>query len=74
MFAQYLSRVMEKHRLGNAEMEEAMELVMEGAVPPVQVAAFLAALRARGETPAMLPAAVFAHIQAHRLYGWRPSP
>ena len=28
----------------------------------------------RGEVPAMLPPTVFAYIQEHNLYGWRPSP
>jgi len=72
MFAPYLSRVMEKHRLGNAEMEEAMEMVMEGTVPPVQVAAFLAALRARGETPAEIGGAARVLLRKARTVPVRP--
>lgn len=37
---------------------------------PVSSSAIREQLR-RGETPAMLPPAVFAYIQAHRLYGWQ---
>ena len=37
---------------------------------PVSSSAVREQLR-RGETPAMLPPAVFAYIQAHRLYGWQ---
>jgi anthranilate phosphoribosyltransferase len=72
MFAPYLSRVMEKHRLGSTEMEEAMELLMEGTVPPVQVAAFLAALRARGETPAEIGGAARVLLRKARTVQVRP--
>lgn len=58
MFTHYLSKVMEKHNLAASEMEEAMEILVEGSVPPVQVAAFLAALRTKGETSSEIIGAV----------------
>lgn len=58
MFAQTLSKVIERKNLESAEMEEAMEALVEGSVPPVQTAAFLAALRAKGETKEEIGGAV----------------
>ena len=58
MFAQTLSKVIERKNLESAEMEEAMEALVEGSVPPVQTAAFLTALRAKGETKEEIGGAV----------------
>ena len=58
MFAQTLSKVIERKNLESAEMEEAMEALVEGNVPAVQTAAFLAALRAKGETKEEIGGAV----------------
>ncbi len=58
MFAQTLSKVIERKNLESAEMEEAMEALVEGSVSPVQTAAFLAALRSKGETKEEIGGAV----------------
>ena len=58
MFKARLIQAMEGNSLTEREMEEAMEALLEEAVPPLQVAAFLAALRARGETPEEITGAV----------------
>ncbi|NLB82636.1 MAG: anthranilate phosphoribosyltransferase [Synergistaceae bacterium] len=58
MFKARLVQAMEGNSLTEREMEEAMEALLEEPVPPLQVAAFLAALRARGETPEEITGAV----------------
>lgn len=58
MFKARLIQAMEGNSLTEREMEETMEALLEEAVPPLQVAAFLAALRARGETPEEITGAV----------------
>ena len=58
MFKARLVQAMEGNSLTEREMEEAMEALLEESVPPLQVAAFLAALRARGETPEEITGAV----------------
>ncbi|GAB1487398.1 hypothetical protein MASR2M79_24550 [Aminivibrio sp.] len=58
MFKTRLAQAMEGNSLSASEMEEAMEALLEEPVPPLQVAAFLAALRARGETAEEITGAV----------------
>ncbi len=43
-------QVMERRDLSQEEMSEAMETIMSGQATPVQIAGFLVALRAKGET------------------------
>ncbi len=50
MLRESLEKVLTRRDLTAEEMAAAMEAVMEGRVPEVQVAAFLAALRVKGET------------------------
>jgi anthranilate phosphoribosyltransferase len=45
-----LARLADGHHLSEAEAEAAFEAIMSGAVTPAQIAAFLMALRVRGET------------------------
>ncbi|MFA5205933.1 MAG: anthranilate phosphoribosyltransferase, partial [Lentisphaeria bacterium] len=52
-----LANLMARRDLTTAEMTTAMEAVMSGAAPAAQVAAFLTALRLKGETAAELAAA-----------------
>src|SRR5713226_6819170 len=49
-FLQYLHAVAERRSLGTAEASEAMEAILAGDVSPAQIAAFLTALRMKGET------------------------
>ena len=49
-FLQYLHAVAERRNLGTAEASEAMEAILAGDVSPAQIAAFLTALRMKGET------------------------
>ena len=58
MFRTRLAQAMEGNSLTATEMEEAMEALLEEPAPPLQVAAFLAALRARGETAEEITGAV----------------
>lgn len=50
MLRESLEKVLTRTDLTSEEMAGAMEAIMEGRVPEVQVAAFLAALRVKGET------------------------
>jgi len=52
-----IEKVLEKKNLDYFEMKDAMDAIMEGTQHPIQVAAFLAALRAKGETPEEIRAA-----------------
>lgn len=45
-----LLRVMERHDLSQDEMADVMETIMSGQATPAQIAGFLVALRAKGET------------------------
>lgn len=49
MLREYLEKVLTRTDLTAEEMAHAMEAIMEGQVPEAQVAAFLAALRVKGE-------------------------
>jgi anthranilate phosphoribosyltransferase len=49
-FLQYLHAVAERRSLDTAEASEAMEAILAGDVSPAQIAAFLMALRMKGET------------------------
>ncbi|HEY2772564.1 MAG TPA: anthranilate phosphoribosyltransferase [Candidatus Binatia bacterium] len=53
-----LARLVEKQDLSDSEMTGAMTAIMDGQAAPAQIAAFLTALRAKGETVAELVAAV----------------
>jgi len=46
----FLAKVADGHSLSESEAEAAFEVIMSGAATPVQLAAFLMALRVRGET------------------------
>ena len=49
-FLQYLHAVAERRSLGTQDASEAMEAILAGDVSPAQIAAFLTALRMKGET------------------------
>lgn len=49
-FLDYLHRITAGHHLAAAEAEQAMGLILEGAATTPQIAAFLVALRMKGET------------------------
>ncbi len=49
-FLDYLHRITAGHPLTAAEAEQAMDLILEGAATTPQIAAFLVALRMKGET------------------------
>ena len=46
----YLHRVTDRHHLTAGEAREAMQAILDGDATPVQIAAFLTALRMKGET------------------------
>ncbi|MBM3514191.1 MAG: anthranilate phosphoribosyltransferase [Alphaproteobacteria bacterium] len=52
-----ISRLADGHVLSEAEAEQAFEAIMSGAVSPAQIAAFLMALRVRGEAVSELTGA-----------------
>lgn len=54
---QILGRLIEGQNLASAEMEAAMNGIMEGQWTPVQIAGFLVALRIKGEAPGEIAAA-----------------
>jgi anthranilate phosphoribosyltransferase len=65
MIQTLLSRVLDGHDLTEAEAREAMGSIMEGEATPAQIAGFLVALRAKGETAeeiAGCAAAMRAHV------------
>ena len=73
MFVRTLSKVLDRNDLGCAEMEEAMEALVEGSVPSEQAPAFLAALRTKGETRTEIGGAARALLKkAKTLPGTRP--
>lgn len=57
MLREHLEKLLTRTDLTAEEMAAAMEAIMEGQVPEVQVAAFLAALRVKGETVEEISAA-----------------
>ncbi len=57
MFKKYLDKVVKGKDLAEKEMEEAMRLIMEGEFTSEQLAAFLVALRIKGETIDEIPGA-----------------
>jgi anthranilate phosphoribosyltransferase len=59
-----LGRLIEGNPLHPAEMETAMQGIMDGAWTPAQIAGFLVALRIKGETPMEIAAA--ARILRHK--------
>ncbi|MBI4168670.1 MAG: anthranilate phosphoribosyltransferase [Acidobacteria bacterium] len=59
-----LARVVEGGVLSPAEAREAFEAIMDGRVPPARLAAFLVALRMRGETVGEI--AAFARVMRER--------
>lgn len=54
---QALARVVDRHELSAEQMDGAMTQIMAGDAPPVQIGAFLSALRTRGETVTEITAA-----------------
>lgn len=50
MLKRFIARVVEGKDLSEEESGEAMGLIMEGEVPPTQIASFITALRMKGET------------------------
>lgn len=57
MFNDYLHKLLKGESLTLEETATAMALLMEGEVTPVQIAAFMIALRMKGETPAEIAGA-----------------
>jgi anthranilate phosphoribosyltransferase len=51
MIAAALARLLDGHDLGRAEARAVMDEIMRGEATPAQIAGFLVALRAKGETP-----------------------
>lgn len=65
-----LDRLTERHNLSPAEAEFAFAELMDGKMTPSQAGAFLLTLRAKGETPQEMSAAVQAALRrAHRVEG-----
>jgi anthranilate phosphoribosyltransferase len=50
MLRRFINKVVEGRNLSREESGEAMSVIMEGEVPPSQIASFLTALRMKGET------------------------
>ena len=50
MIPQLLAKLVEKKDLSESEMEKAFEFIMDGKATPAQIAAFITALRMKGET------------------------
>lgn len=50
MLKELIARVVEGHNLSREEASQAMSIIMEGQATPPQIAAFLTALRMKGET------------------------
>lgn len=68
--ATILDRLTERHNLTSAEAEHAFAALMDGEMTPSQAGAFLLTLRAKGETPAEMNAAVqSALLRAHLVTG-----
>lgn len=57
MFNTYLHKLLKGESLAIDEMADAMGRLMEGEVTPVQISAFMVALRMKGETPAEIAGA-----------------
>lgn len=57
MFEKYLGKVVDKENLKLKEMEEAMQMIMEGGTSESQIAGFLVGLRMKGETTDEITAA-----------------
>lgn len=73
MFVKTLSKVMDRKDLEYEEMEEAMDALVGGDVPSEQSAAFLAALRTKGETRSEIGGAARALLKkARAVPGSRP--
>ncbi len=51
MMREYVAKLVAREDLSEAEAEQAMSLLMQGLVGPVKTAAFLIALRSKGERP-----------------------
>ncbi|WP_298610570.1 anthranilate phosphoribosyltransferase [uncultured Thiothrix sp.] len=56
-FQQYIRKISEHHQFSQAEMTDAMRIIMTGHATPAQVGAFLMGLRLRGETVEEITAA-----------------
>jgi anthranilate phosphoribosyltransferase len=57
MIKNAIARVVERQDLSEAEMIEVMDQIMGGEATPAQIAAFITALRMKGETPAEIAGA-----------------
>jgi anthranilate phosphoribosyltransferase len=67
-FLDILRRVIDGEHLRQRDMEDALDAIFSGDVPSEQAAAFLTALRVRGETPEELLAAIrFLKIRARHI-------
>jgi anthranilate phosphoribosyltransferase len=55
---QFIEKLIAGEDLGDAEMETAFDAIMSGQVGDIQIGAFLTALRAKGEKPSEIAAAV----------------
>ena len=56
-YSQTLTRLIERHDLSSAEMQELMQGIMEGGLTAAQISGLLVALRMKGETVAEIAAA-----------------
>ena len=67
---EYIERLIDGNDLTQSDMRAAMDLIMGGEVPGTQIAAFLVALRAKGETVEEVAggaASMRAHAVTHAL-------
>jgi anthranilate phosphoribosyltransferase len=71
-FAEALTTVMEGRVLDDSDARAAFEMIMDGKVAPAQLAAFLVALRIRGETVGEI--AAFARVMRERATPLRVDP
>lgn len=63
MLKEYIVKTINKENLTDLEMEQAMNLIMDGKVAPMQVASLLTALEAKGMTPQEIAAAATVMIK-----------
>ncbi len=70
MLKSYIAKVVEKKDLREEEVRQAMTLIMGGEAPPTQIAAFLTALRMKGESIQEITG--FARVMREKALSIRP--